>query len=651
MCQIFIKPLQINLKIVNNLYMSQTDLFSLLKGYTLKIKSSYVNIKEFIGFIERYAQRLPEEQTEWNNWKNNAEKTFWEGMNELTESGKCVVVSDGKTERVFVSAYCQKQIEEVYADTDRLAPVPFPNEDTLKIKIPDGHARKINLVKDLDVFFNQSGEDGYSREIVLLFFPHSYGSALLISSMIPRKLMEISLLKIRYYLHSQNNKEYVLNKLSIQMPGKEKINKDVIEKIMIRPLDCLSELERSADFQYLFWTYFCSLIKNDIKKKNEILSEDLSVLQAVCVIEVCCSIYRNRESKKRDIELAFRVLENNLDKSPWYYTLEDITAFTNDRGILLLDIYTQQELEEYIKKQITEKDEEALPPWFVIHTSSNVRLFLKKERYLHICNKMLIESQLGIKNAIVKRWKRLMKDFSKEKSMESDSAFEKLLENQLKAQNPDLFLILSDPKLQWAFQEMDKTASALHKAAKIFGPDGLLPYSTLLSIIRKDLLSTIKLSFPFWYSIPILSSIIIFFKKLVRKKRASNETGDNEEIGLVQNESSEIKKNASLLESAMIPQGKNIDDYLNELSERWSQIIDKKARENLITDVQSLLYDSLRQAMKIYKLQRITRESLHDICETLLKRHSNLRKLKNQKDLITYMEVYMIKILLTVKKL
>ena len=632
--------------------MAQTDLYSLLKGFTLKTKSPYINVKEFTDFIERYAHKAPPDQPEWERWKNNTEKTFWSEAQELAESGKCSILTDSKIERIFVPAYCRKQIEEAYSDADRLAPVPFPNEDTLNFKIPEGHALRVNLNKDMDPFFIKTDEALHSRDIVLLQFPYSYGSALLLNSMIPRRLTEISLLKIRHFLHIQNNKDYALNKLKIQMPGKDKINRDLVEKIMFRPLDCLTELENTADFQYLFWTYFCSFVKNEVKKKGEMLSEDLAILQAVCIIEIFCSIYRNKETKKRDHELAFKALENNIDKAPWYYTLEDIVEFTNDRGIRLLDIYSQHELEEYIKKQITESTEGSLPPWFVIHSANKTRWFVKKERYLYICNKMLFDAQPVIKEIVTKRWKKIMNEFSKEKSMENEAAFEKLLESQIKSHNPDLFSMLSDPKLQWAFQDMNKTAASLHQAAKIFSNDGmLLPYSTLLSIRRRDLLATLKLGYPFWYSIPILKSIIIFFKRLGKPKHKSKMIDDIETASDAHKETVELKKSAYLLEAAMIPKGKSIDEYLSELADRWLPIIDKKASQNLIVDMQTLLRDNLRQMVKVYKVKTITRESLRDISEMLLKRHENLRNLKNQKDLKNYMEVYMIKILLSGKKL
>ena len=87
--------------------MPQSDLYSLLKGYTLKVKSPYVNIREFLDFIEKYAQRMPSGEEDWNKWKINAKDAFWEEITALSESGQCVLLLDKKSERVFIPAYCR----------------------------------------------------------------------------------------------------------------------------------------------------------------------------------------------------------------------------------------------------------------------------------------------------------------------------------------------------------------------------------------------------------------------------------------------------------------------------------------------------------------------------------------------------------------
>ena len=627
--------------------MSQTDLYSLLMGYTGKTNSPYVSVKDFVSFIEKYAARKPAEQTELTQWTFNAETTFRSQLPELVESGKCVLSEDKKGEKVFIPASCRRIIEDAYKDIDRLANIPFPAAASLSLALPDNFAKTINIMTDMGIFFGKPEEAPDAGDIIILQFPQTYGSAMLLASMIPRKLMEISLLKIRNYLQSRNNKEFALNKLIVQMQGKDKILREMIERLCIRPLDCLSEMERSADFPYLFWTYFCPLVKNDIKKRNDLLPDDLSALQAVCVIEICCSFYRSKAAKKREIDAAFMNLEVQMDKIPWHFTLEEIVAFTNDRGIPLLDIYSQNDLEEYIRKAIGESVKGALPPWLVVQGDRGERWFVKKERYLLICTKILLEVQLQVKTAITKRWTRLIRDFDREPAMEKDPEFEKMLERQAKAANPTLKTFLEDPKLHWAYEELDRTPGAIPQPSRIFKNGELLPYSSLFALHRRELLSSIRLRLPFWYSIPIIVSIIAFFKKLGKKKKPAEQPETGDEFVIVEQETSELRKSALLLETALIPEGKNIDEYLVELETRWVRLLDKTARQNLVDDVQSLLRDNLKNAMKVYKLKRITEKGLREMSDLLITRNPALKSIKEKDALRLYMELYMLKLLLT----
>jgi hypothetical protein len=638
-------------KFTNNLLMLQSDLHSLLCGYTGKTKSPYINTGEFLAFIKKFAAQMPTEQAEWAQWAFNAEACFKEKIPALLESGQCILSADGKEGKFFFPAYCRQLIDNAYKDAEQL--VPFPNEESLRLKLPRSFVRAVNIFSDMELFFVRSENSPEPGDIVSLNFPQNFGNALLLAEMIPRKLMEISLLKVHHYLHSRNNGEYLLNKLIGRMQGKEKPVRVMIEQIMTRPLDSLSEMERSADFPYLFWTYFCPLAKDDIKKKNELFAEDMAALQAICIIEICCSFYRTEAAKKREKDAAFLTLEVLMDRSPWHYTLEEITAFTNDRGILLLDIYSQDDLENYILKSINEGGS-VLPPWLVIHGEEGKRWFVKKGSYLSLCAKMFAETRQAVKAAIAKRWHELILNYEKEPSMKSDAEFEKLLHQQAHKIKPILHAILGDAKLQLVYEELIRVQPTVPLPARIFVNGELLPYSVLLSLRRKELLSEIRLQLPFWYSIPFVAAAIAFFKRRVlrrtlgKKKKVSppEENEGNSDLAATEQKAGELIQSARLIESAIVPNGKTIDEYLAELEGKWLQLLNKKARQNLVIDVQSLLRDNLRNALKVYKLKRITRESLREMSALLIARSPGLQRIRDQESLCLYMELFTLQLLL-----
>lgn len=103
------------------------------------------------------------------------------------------------------------------------------------------------------------------------------------------------------------------------------------------------------------------------------------------------------------------------------------------------------------------------------------------------------------------------------------------------------------------------------------------------------------------------------------------------------------------IESIVVPRGHTLDTYLNELKGHWSRLIDKKARDNLIEDVNSLIRDNLRQTLRVQKQFRITRDNLVLLAGSIMNRSPNLQDLNSKDFLRTYIELYLVKLLLTIR--
>jgi hypothetical protein len=626
--------------------MSQIDLYSLLRGYAANTKSPTVNIRQFLNFAGQYAARKQQEQPELSRWIVNAESEFRTEITALVENGKCLLLADSKDGNVFLPDFCMEIIKAAYQNPDKHSGIPFINAVSMNLKIPSGCMRTIGLLSDMGAFFGDNESDNRNPdEIINLQFPQNYGSALILASMIPRKLMELALLKIHFFLNNGHNMAHILNTLNLQIKGKERVVKEFMDRILYRPLDCLMDMERFDDFIYLFWVHFCSLVKNDIKAKNEIRAEDLAVLQAVYVVEVCGSLYRSAMVKRQDIEAAFARLEELMDFPPYRYTLGDITKFTNDKGVPLLDFYSEQELEAYVRKAITESNDGALPSWMAVHGVMDERWFFKKERYLPICVAMLGDTQPQIKTAIVRRWTKLIKDYSSEPAMEKDPEYEKLLKRLTNNINPILPTILEDPKLLWAYQELETALGTVPQAMRLFNRGMLLPFYVLYALRRKDVIAEIKSDLPFWYSNPVLLAIFSFFKRLRRKKDAPEQTEGGEKPADDGKKVNKLQSSVMKIQSAIVPEGKAPDEYLASLEERWCSLRDDDTRKTLIIGVKSLLKDSLRKNIKLRNMKWIKRDDLREISDQLIFQNKTLAKLKDQEALREYMELYMLKLL------
>jgi hypothetical protein len=651
-----------------------TDLYHILKAYANKKNSPYINIEEFITFLETYSARKAPEQPEWARWTGETEVKFWSEMSELVESEHCTLMADSAEGRIYMPHLYVDLLREAYHSIDDTADVPFPNEESLRITIPEDQIQILKLESGMGPFFEGprdsrgipvSPHETHAQEkkqdpehpntlplIMKLIFPEGYGSALILAPMIPRQLMESALLKIRHYLRTHGNREYVLHKLLPPLQGREKQLREIFDQISVRPLDCLNAMESFGDFAWLFWAHFCALVKNDIKKKKEILTEDLAAIQAVFVIENCNGFYKARAVKQRERETAFRYLELRMEKPPYYYTIEEIRQFTNGKGLPLVGLYSLEELDTYLKKRIAgnENGNSELPDWLIFQGKKSERWYIKKENLFHLCSKLVNETRPLIQNEITQRWIKLIKEFQSEAPMEKDAAFDKLLGASAAALSPVLTALLEDPKLLFVYKEMEHYQKVIPASIRIFKGEKLIPMNVLYNIHRKDILGEARLMLPFWYSIPILVSLIAFFKKLKKRNRAPKKA----EEGIALEEEAEsgekdIQNISRNIAREMVPPAQSLDDYLADLETRWSRLLNKQARQNLIEDVNALARDHLRHIMRIHKKKKISRERLDEAAADLISHIPALRSLGAQDSLRLYLELYMVKFLLTFK--
>jgi len=628
--------------------MAQSDLYSLLRGYAVNTKSATVSIKPFLSFMSQYAAKKEHQQPELSRWSGaGAEAEFKTELAYLLENGRCNVLADGN---VFLPDLCRDIIRAAYQNPDKHGSIPFLTAANMNLKIPPGYAKTAGLLSDMESFFGRKegasdSQEPKRDEIINLEFPQNYGSTLMLASMLPRKLMELALIKIQFFLTNEHNLAHIINILNAQIKDKERAIKECLDRVLYRPLDCVDDMERFDDFVYQFWVHFCALVKKEMKQKNEIRDQDIAVLQSVYVIEVCGSLYRSSVVKKQEVDAAFARLEELMSLPPYRYTLGDIIKFTNDKGIPLLNYYSQKDLESYIRKKITESKDGALPAWTSIQGAMDDRWFLKKEQFLPVCVKMLQEVQPQIKAALVKRWTRLIKDYLSEPAMEKDPEYEKLLKKLTNNCNPILLTVLADQKLLWGYQELESSLGTVPQDMRLFNHGVLLPFYTLYSLRRKDVIAGIKSDLPIWYSNPIFLAVIKFFKSF-GKKRPQSHLDDDEKPAASGKKVDKMQSSALRIKSDIVPEGKTVDGYIAELEDRWCSLRDDDTRKNLIVGVKALMKDKLRQNIKIKKLTSIKRSDLHEIAEYIINQNGTLMKLKDQESLRTYMELYMLKLVL-----
>jgi hypothetical protein len=629
-----------------------TDLYPILVFYAQKNNSPHISVDYFLDFLGSAAKRYSVVYPAWSKWLQNREVKFWSEMSALIEEGKCEFVSEADHSQIFMPHYYPEMIKDAYQNADNEADIPFPSEESMGVMLPPSQVEHMGSESD---FFSAMDSKGKSaKRIVKIIFPDDFASALVPSDMIPRQLAEIAILKVRNYLKRYGNNEYTFHKLAFPLQGKESFLKQQLEHIVMRPLDAYNDMKDGLELTYIFWAHFCALVKTDIKKKQEPLPMDVAAFQSFSIMEALNGYYRTLAIKRREIEQAFRNLENCLAKQPYLYSMSHIINFTDSKGKLLLGQYTAEELEAWLKKHSTEGKNNELPLLLALKSSAtDDRCFILKDKVLTFCIRLLVEARTLINDAILKQWSRLLMEYKSEPPMGSDEQFEKELFKTGQKLCPDLMNLLADPKLLLVYRETEQSANGVPSSIMIFSNGVLLPYSSIFQIRRRDLLERAKSFLPFWYSMPALFALIGFFKKMFKKqntaKSSFTEIGSVEQILEENSRVGEIRSAALELELKMTPAGHSLDSYLEQLEDRWSRIVDRRARDHLIKDVKFLAKDSLRRVLKVQKQFKPTKETIHDMAFNLVTLNKALSSLGARDSLILYVELYILKLMGNIK--
>jgi hypothetical protein len=629
-------------------------LYSILMAYAIKKNTPYIDCEDFISFVEKHARRNAGEQPAWAVWAKHTSRKVWEEMTPLVEEKKCKILTEKTGIRIFMPDFYIDILENAYMDPDETAAYPFPSVQDLKITIPSEYIRSLNVVTDLVTYLDHPQAE--PMPLIMLTFPDGVPSALVLSTMIPRRLSESAMLKIRQFLRTHDNKGYLQNKLIPYYQGNENQMKDLFTRIMVRPLDCLTNLEDGEDFPYLFWTRFCGIARGDIGKKNELLYDDFPILQSLHIISIMNTYSRAKAFQRKERDLALNDLDSKFDQAPYAYSLEDIVHFTNSKGIPLLGLFSEEDLQSWLTARISSGNGEELPEIFLIGGPSDVKRYIKRENFFGFCVKCLTDSRPIIKKAVLERWAVMLKSYRKEPAMETDEEFEKLLRRLTGEFAPELLALITDKKLFLVCDEMERIQRFIPDDSRFFGSgEALLPMSTLFLVKRKEILTNIRADLPFWYSIALIVSIAGFFRKLKDAqlaKGAKKKTPGGTPAGSSSTEKSreaEILAAGRKLESELVPYGEDIDSCLEALENRWNTLLNSQARQDLLTDVKTLIRDRLRKAMHGQKNLMVTRNSLENIATRIAGENSTLRDLKTKGPLEQYIVLYMVKLLVQQK--
>ena len=630
-----------------------TELPVLLRLYTSKQNSPTVIIQDFCDYLQKYARHYMQDAPELVMYLDDTLNTVQKEIDILEVAGKVIISLDAKNRKsVFVPQYFIDRMIQRFRDIDERPEVPFPLSTELPQGFPGSFLKPVYITTDFAALV-ESGErtNAFLNQLI---FPDETPPIVYPASISPEKLLDVALAKIRLFLHKDESKDYIQKRMMIANPGKELTIKNQLVQFQTRPSESHRALKHSGE-AFLFFSYLCSFIRQDYAKKNEKTPEEIALIQAVYITEYLNNFYKNKAQQDLQRETALKNLELCFQKPPYYYDMESISRFTDSRGVPLLGQYKNTDLEAFIKERTSESSSNMLPPLLVFKTATGNRYFLLKEKVVPLTVKLCNDGRKVIKDSLTKEWFQCLSNFRHDDAMKSQPDFERKLEGMCKDSAPILHSLLTASFIPLMPLESTGMDSDSPNGFRMFDRGKLLPWSELLMLNRQELLTDTRIMLPFWFTIPILSSIFAFFNR-PRRPKAKKANATTKEIEQDQDTSrkdaraarerrkAELKGAASYIERKLVPEGSTLKNELSATLDLWNRTLDTQIKDNLTEDVNSLVRDYIRRILKTLKASTFDLPRVENLATTLVDT-PGLIKIKNRDALLAYVKLYILQLI------
>jgi hypothetical protein len=635
------------------------DVLQLLRSYAARNKVSTIDYRSFAQMVQRQAAQANRPDPIYRDLASNPDVVLVPKLfQHARDRNLSINTVGGQIESISLPEHFTDLLLAEYRRMEENPDIPFPDDECIHADLPAEWVQAVSVETDLSSLIETSRDR--AAPFYRLVFPEGIRPVLILSPMAADKVLEHAVLKVRQYLRKGGNKDFVQNKLSYAFPGKEMQLKDSLSTILIKPFDAVRDMRTSGnDFTFALWAYLASYMKQDVFKKSDKNAEDWAYLQAIYLCEVYNNFYKGKAQRAVERETAFKTLETLLRKSPYNFTLDEVTNFRDSMGRPLLGKYTREELEEWIRERTTRAETGRLPEILMPVTSRGQRWLVAKNRVLPLVVRLLGEARASIRTSLIAEWKAVLEVYASTPTMEDDAAYRRDLEERVAKGYPILFVLVSERIFSLVYNELRETPDAVPELDRFFSKGDLVPIDELLDLRRKHMVTDVRNLLPIWYTLPILSGLFAFLFRLTSKKRARKErlasiaekaaepkAEKPETSSKFSDRRIEFAAAAAKVEQVLLPEGYKLDEYLSVLINRWNTMLNPQAKADLTEDVNSLVRDYLRGLLRSLKPSNFTADRVKGLAATLADTPS-LLKIRNHSALEEYIRLYMVRLLKT----
>jgi hypothetical protein len=646
-------------------------LLQLVQFFALQQKRPQLDLAEFVGFVKLNLQRFVLKNPVLEDFAQRTEAQITTYLRLLAERGLCQLEYDGPEIRgIRYPRFFIDIIHRAYALLENRPQDPFPSEKSLGISFPPDQVMEVNIKTDFVSILANPPEA--APEILRLVFPENLADVLVTQDLVRRKLLEMSLAKLREYLNTRSNVGFVTHRLLPALRGNEHVLRDTINSIVTKSSRALASLTEPTDFSFRFWTHFVNLIIAEYRERMDHTVDEIGHCQAGYLIGFFITYFRGLSQKESEKSQQLRRFENQFRKAPYAYTIKDLYSVKDERGQPLIRATTQDTFVQFLESRTRLEGVKGLPEIARLKAVNGQEYYLHRELIIPFAIKRLYERRELLRNSYIENWSQAIKDGRRFPAMYNDRAFLIDLEAMLKAQDPLLhallnynllFLAKDAAKLNYdQAKELDRWLN--ERQAQ------LEPLDRLFSLERKALLDDARLRVPVWQRFALFKILVNWLRDLLggagRKPRpakakaqpaaraasggraaAVRETGREESTVASPVSTTQLaayRKAVQDLKVHFVGSEKTIPERLGELALRWNPLYDSQARTELVEDVNSMIRDFLRRLRRGLRIKPPDTERIQSLAEQL-SQNKAFDRIKRKDLFRQYIEVYLIKLL------
>lgn len=655
---------------------SPQDVLDIVTAYLERQTQSQVSYSQLLAFVDRYLLENPHLERQLDDLRRNTHRVLSDHLDSLEKQGKIHLVrKDGNPASLVYPAYIIGRIHAVYQRAEDKPELPYPNEDSIQVDIPIEEISVVDIKNDFMVWLNREEGD---PKILRINFPDGIMSMVTSSDLLRGKVMVNAVHKIRHYLRDTKNMSYTRQKLTPILRTRELAVKDMLHTIVTTPDTASATITDPTDFSFHLWTQLGTNIIKEFGPKADKLAEEHGFCQAAYLIGYYNVYFRGQQQKRKEEETAVNILMATMKRPPYAFRISEIHDFKDDKGILLTKRLDKERINAYIEERLKPKSDKDVAEFLKVHTTKNEEFFLLYNSVPVLISENIIRAQKEMREFYSRSWMLSLKQDIEFTTMYEDEEFRRHIESRLRNHYALFHALLNYPTVFFAGHLESIPENLRNEMMELLnaGSQRLKPLDAIFKLNRKRLLDDAKMMLPAWMVIPIIRGTVRFMRRLFLGKEMANQpyasifdhegqervklvkkskgktAGEDEAEGqersgraqTAKQQAARYRAAAKSLEAEFLPPGSQLQPTLESLVERWNTQLDPTSKAHLTEDVNSLARDYLRRSRINARSKLPSAEDVRAHAKKLWELE-NLLAIRNRKDLLRYLELYIVNLL------